>query len=187
MKRSKQADFAKLSTAAKASYQALEPSDLLNKHAWLFRENWVEESADELHDDDMDYTKREERIAKLRTEAMREIFEARGLPGIFELAEKGNAASQIGWLTVKGLIREDDVPGLLVAALPPPSNSQSWAKKNLIAGTLRLDDEKKRVSLLKKAKNVIGHRLCPAAAARAVPTQRRRIVDKLDEQSRQMY
>ena len=27
-----------LATAAKAAYAALEPSDLLNKHAWLFRE-----------------------------------------------------------------------------------------------------------------------------------------------------
>lgn len=189
VKRSKRADFAKLSTAAKASYQALEPSDLLNKHAWLFRENWVEESADELHDDDMDFSKREERISKLRTEAMREIFEARGLPGIFELAERGNAASQIGLLMVKGLIREEDVPGFLLAALPPPSNSQFWAKKNLIIGALHaLDDEKKRVSLLKKVKRELSDtefvRLLLLAPFRRSTWQ---MVDKLDQQSRQMY
>ena len=39
-----------LATAGKAAYAALEPSDLLNKHAWLFRDAWVEESADEIEE-----------------------------------------------------------------------------------------------------------------------------------------
>ena len=56
----------KLATRAKAAYEALTPRDLLNRYEWLFRDSYVDESADELHDDARDYEKREERIAKLR-------------------------------------------------------------------------------------------------------------------------
>jgi hypothetical protein len=35
------AKAADLATVGKAAYAALEPSDLLNKHAWLFRDGWV--------------------------------------------------------------------------------------------------------------------------------------------------
>ncbi|HYE37968.1 HigA family addiction module antitoxin, partial [Methylocaldum sp.] len=189
VKRSKETDSTKLSAAAKASYYALEPSDLLYKHEWLFRENWVEESADELYDDDMDFSKREERITKLRTEALREVFEARGLPGIFELAEMGNAASSIGWLMAEMLLPEKDIPGFLLAALPPASENQCWTKKNLIIGSLSaVRDEKKRVSLLKKAKKELSEadfvRLLLLAPFRRSTWQ---IVDELDEQHGQTY
>ena len=69
---------------------ALEPSDLMNKHAWLFRDTWVEESADEIEDiETIDVQKRDERIQKMRVDAMREIHDQRGLPALLELAERG--------------------------------------------------------------------------------------------------
>jgi hypothetical protein len=68
----------------------LEPSDILNKHAWLFRDGWVEESADEIEEIERIYLrKREERIKNQRTEALREIMAQRGLAGILELSERG--------------------------------------------------------------------------------------------------
>src|SRR5439155_292994 len=88
-----------LATAAKAAYAALEPSDILNKHAWLFRNAWVDESADEIADiDNFDFHKREERISNQRTEAFREILAQRGLAGVLALSERGNAAWVIGML-----------------------------------------------------------------------------------------
>ncbi|WP_213285489.1 hypothetical protein [Bradyrhizobium sp. sGM-13] len=64
-----------LAAAGKAAYAALEPSDLLNKHLWLFRDGWVEESAEEIEDiDKIDFNKREERIKEQRVEALREIL-----------------------------------------------------------------------------------------------------------------
>jgi addiction module HigA family antidote len=188
VKRSKKANFTKLSTAAKVTYQALEPSNILNKYEWLFREHWVEASADELHDDDTDFRNREERITKLRTEALREIFEARGLPGILELAEMGKAASQIGSLMVKELLREKDISGFLLAALAPTSDSQSWAKKSLISGALSALHETQRVSILEKAKGQLSEvdfvRLLLLGPFRRSTWQ---MVDKLDKQHRQTY
>lgn len=189
VKRSKTTDSTKLSAAAKTSYEALEPSDLLNKHEWLFREHWVEESADELHDDEIDFSKREERITKLRTEALREILAVRGLPGILEFAEMGSAASQIGWITAKDLLPVEGLPGFLLAALPPSSNGQSLAKKSLIRGALHaLRDEKKRSNVLKRAQVKLPEadfvRLLLLAPFRRSTWQ---MVDRLDEQHRQTY
>jgi hypothetical protein len=71
-----------LTAAAKAAYAALEPSDLINKHAWLFRDGWVDESADEIEDEGFDVEKREQGITKLRINAIGEVLVARGIEGI---------------------------------------------------------------------------------------------------------
>ncbi len=181
-------EFSNLRAAAKAAYLALEPSDLLNKHEWLFRKFWVEESADELNDDDMDFHKCEKRVTKLRVHALREIFEARGLPGIFELAEMGETASQIGWLMAKYILPVKELPGLLLATLPPSSNRESWARTNLIAGSLRAVDDEERVALLRKTKK----ELSPADFVRLLllaPFRRStwQMVDKLAEEHRDTY
>ena len=63
----------------------------MNKYEWLFRQGWVEESADELAGDEMDFRAREQRIEKLRVEALTDIAQERGIPGILAFSEKGNA------------------------------------------------------------------------------------------------
>lgn len=153
MNRSKKANFAVISAAAKVTFKSLEPTNLLNKHEWLFRQQWVDDSADELHDDGMDFSKREERIAKLRTEALRGILKVHGVTGIIEFAEMGKAANQIGWHMTHDLLLEDDIPAFLSAALPAISDNSSWTKKNLIAGATRaLQDKVKRINVLNKLK-----------------------------------
>jgi len=189
LRRSKGTDAAHLSNEAKSAYQALEPTDLLNKHEWLFREVWVEESADELHNDEMDFHKRDERISKRRADALREIIAAQGTSGIFELAEMGKAASQIGWLMGTDVLKEVEVADFILGAMSHPSNTESWAKRNLIHGTLRaLHDEKKRDRVLNKVKK----KLSQADMARVLtlgPFRRStwRLVDILDEDHRKTY
>ena len=65
-------------------------SYLLNKHAWLFRDGWVEESADEIEDlEKSDFREREERIKNLRTGAFREILVQRGLSVFWSFLNAG--------------------------------------------------------------------------------------------------
>lgn len=187
-KRSRKSNSLSLSATAKATYQALEPSDLLNRHEWLFRQHWVEESADETHNDEMDYRKRDERIANIRTNALREIFEARGLVGIFDFIEMGKAASTIGWLMAARLLQEEDIPGFLLAALPPQTSSESWARKDLIIGALRALPEKVRVEALQKVKSELPQadftRLLLLSPFRRSTWH---LVDELDEVHSQTY
>lgn len=188
-RRHSKTEASRLSAAAKATYQGLAPSDLLNKHEWLFRQHWVEESADELHDDDMDYRKRDERIAKLRTEALREILDARGVQGILDLVETGKAASLVGWIVAKDLLSEDDIATFLLAALPPPKSSQVWARTELVRGALgSIQDEKVRVGTLLRAKSHLSQEEF-AQLLLLAPFRRDmwQLVDNLDEQHQAAY
>jgi hypothetical protein len=189
LKRSRKAEFATLLAAAKDAYHALEPSDLLSKHAWLFRDYWVEESADELRDEEVDYQKREERITKLRVDALREILTQRGMQGVLELAEMGKAASQIGWLLAKELLSEKEISRLILMALRPLLDHDSWAMKDVIHGALRgVHDEKKRENLFEAVRRELSQAELTAILLLA-PFWRStwQLVDTLDEPHRQRY
>jgi hypothetical protein len=147
---------ATLVAAGKAAYDALEPSDVLNKHAWLFRNAWVEESADELEDiKNSNYREREERINRLKVEALREVFAHRGFSGILELSEQGNAPWVIGSLAAGVVLSESELLELLRLALEPVLSGREGvhSHKSLIGGAIRAltDDDQRNAILLRVA------------------------------------
>jgi addiction module HigA family antidote len=136
-RRAKDENFATLTKTAKAVYASMEPTDLANKHEWLFRQSWIEESADELDDDELDFRKREERVEQLRVAALKQVFTEQGMGGIFALADQGKAQSQIGWHLIRSVLGSDEKTKLIVEALQPGSNDLSVERKNLLFGALR--------------------------------------------------
>ncbi|SFO86774.1 HigA family addiction module antitoxin [Ralstonia sp. NFACC01] len=149
-------EFAKLSAAAIIARRQLEPTDLLNKHEWLFRQHWVQTSADELQDGEMDFGKREEHIAQLRTNALQQILEVHGLAGIFDLAEIGNAATSIGILMMQRILPKTDVPDFLLTALSSSTEDLTRNRKNLIVGATRaLEEGKQLVDTLKRVQDAL--------------------------------
>lgn len=143
-----------LAAAGKAAYAALEPSDLLNKHVWLFRNGWVEESADEIEDiEDIDFNTRDERITVLRTEALREILSHKGLYGILELSARGQASWVIGGLMASAVLSDEhELQEFLRLALEPilAGKEEVHSLKNLIGGVVHaLVDGDKREAVLK--------------------------------------
>ncbi len=83
-------------TGARRAYELLVPRNPAARHQWLFVNQWVEESADELEDEELDFHKWQERIARQRLDALREVWEEAGLSGIKELCRSGGASSMIG-------------------------------------------------------------------------------------------
>lgn len=81
---------------AREAYNNLRPDDPVIRHGWLFANHWVQESADEIEGDDFDFDKREERIDRLRREAMNEIWTQRGFEGVKDLLSSSSAAGTIG-------------------------------------------------------------------------------------------
>lgn len=81
---------------ARETYSKLEPHDPVIRHGWLFANQWVEPSAEELDEDDFDFSKREERIQELRIEALSEIWTERGFQGVAELLVNGEASQEVG-------------------------------------------------------------------------------------------
>ena len=82
---------------AREIYKLLESRNPVMRHQWLFLSQWVDESADELEGEEFDYKKREERIARQRRDALRQVLAESGLDGIKELCGSGNAAHAVGW------------------------------------------------------------------------------------------
>lgn len=125
---------ASLTEKAKVVYAAMQPKDIVNKHEWLFRQGWVEESADELAEDEMDFWARERRIEKLRVEALTDIVQALGIPGIFALAEKGNSQRQIGVHVASGILNDAQIEDMILQCLRPARNDAGC--DGIVAGAL---------------------------------------------------
>ena len=81
---------------AREAYNILRPQDTVIRHSWLFVNNWVQESIDEIEDENFDYLKREERIDSMRLEAITEIWSERGFEGVKELITRNDAGGVIG-------------------------------------------------------------------------------------------
>ena len=82
---------------ARQTYDLLAPRNLIARHQWLFLHHWVEESAGELEDEEIDHQKREERIARQRHEALQEVWAESELIGIRQLCQGGDASRIVGW------------------------------------------------------------------------------------------
>ncbi len=180
-----------LAAAGKAAYAALEPTDILNKHAWLFREGWVEESADEIEDiEKFDFHKHEESIKKQRTEALREVMAQRGLRGILELSERGNASWAIGILASSTVLSKQELPELLRLALVPiiAGKEELHSYKNLIAGALRtLVDDARETVLMRVAAGLSEEDMARLFVLAPFGRSTWKLVDSLGEAARAQY
>ncbi|OMF96834.1 helix-turn-helix domain-containing protein [Paenibacillus sp. FSL R7-0337] len=85
-----------LEQRARKAYHILEPKDVVVRHEWLFKNQWVEESYAEMESEEFDYNTYSTRIEALRLEALKTIMYERGLDGILELAGRGETAYLIG-------------------------------------------------------------------------------------------
>jgi addiction module HigA family antidote len=156
MARSVEPKANRLGIAAKAAYNALEPTDVLSKHEWLFREEWVDESAEELKEREMDLEKRDERISAARSDALREILAEQGVDGVLSLAEMGKTAGRIGMLMVSNILPEGEVTDFILVSMKPGANVHSWSRKNLVYGALRgLEDDQTRMRVLRLTRKAL--------------------------------
>ena len=102
---------------ARRAYDLLLPTDVVKKHLWLFEQQWVEESFDELEDGDFDYRKRDEKIRNSRTAALKEIWKARGFEGINTLLLQSGTAFTVGWHMADGVIIASAAAGFIEQCL----------------------------------------------------------------------
>ncbi len=98
---------------AREAYELLTPQDAVVRHQWLFTAPWVDESADELEDENLDFEKRGERVAKERVGALQEIWRERGFEGIHLLLAESGATFAIGWHMAEGVIDKSQASDFL--------------------------------------------------------------------------
>lgn len=178
---------ASLSKKARAIYNAMLPTDIVNQHEWLFRQSWVEESADEIEEEEeTDYRSREERIEKLRIEALAKIVDAQGLEGVFKLAKKGNTQREIGAYLAGGILPEDQLPSLALNCLRKPTHEND--RDYIVAGAMWSMNADRRKALYECLRDDLTEEetlrlllLCPYRQATW------ELVDQLPEMARSLY
>ncbi len=122
--------------AARRAYEALAPSDVILKHDWLFKKHWVDESADEFEEEEIDFKKRDERINAQRRAALEEVLAARGVEGLIELAGRGEAAQIIGWFLPKIIAEPAELADAIAAIINRNSFAETLNLRQLAAGAL---------------------------------------------------
>lgn len=136
---------------ARDAYDLLGPTDIIMRHLWLFAQHWVDESADELDDDDLSYEKREARVTALRKAALQEIWNASGYDGIMRLCELGNANGVVGWQLADGVIPPEqhvDVLARLAGQPAPPAEPKIDHLLSAFLGRLDADTRNQVVTEL---------------------------------------
>ena len=137
----------KINGIRRSIFEALAPNDLVERHRWLFAEQWVSESGDDIWDDDFDYNKHEAHIDALRRSAIAEIREGLGFDGVGRLLSSVNAWHTVGHylckLTLDG--ERADLVATILARLQS-SNERYWI--GCLQGFLQaLADEERDVIL----------------------------------------
>lgn len=136
---------AKMLRAAKRAYKALEPCDIVQRHSWLFLDDWVAWSADEYHgDEEVIDEAREARIAEKRRTAVDQIYVSEKNPGLIRLAHVGEGSFQVGWFAAQVLGSAEERLCLVCSVL---KNGQMTSEKQeqmllsgLMHGTKQPDD-----------------------------------------------
>lgn len=145
-------DASRLSVPRKEIYSALEPSNIIHRHSWLFRSGWLTQSADDLENiEEMDFEAREVRVRENRIKVLHEIFEDRGCDGILELAKLSQASWIIGGLAANHMLDKQDLQQLLgLTLMSAKAEDEHVAQyKNLASGVIRaLPDSSSREELI---------------------------------------
>ena len=124
---------------AMAAFQRLRVSNPLLRHAWLFRQAWVEESADELGSDTFDFAKWEQRVVRERESAVREVYEHGGAPAVAELAEAGQTPFLVGRSLAAALPASAELVQAILT-LARVGEMVGW-RTDLVAGALASAEE----------------------------------------------
>lgn len=145
-----------LSAFAQRVHAALEPSDIVQKHLWMFRHHWIAETAEEL-EEDADFRQREERNAQKRAQALREIFDVKGATGVFEVAEQGNSEHAAGRILGHDVLDDEEIPGFLSQAvtrhLSDGTIKLRLFLKDFLCAIYAIHDPLRRNALLLQAKD----------------------------------
>lgn len=137
-------------------YELLQPSDIVYRYHWLFNNDWIDPSADELEEDDFDYDARQQWIEHKRQEALEEIYATEGVKGLLRLARSVEAKRQAGWWLARYLSGKD---GVLQAVLEITQANEelSGFEKDILFGMLgALESEQSKELLLALRKQVSG-------------------------------
>ncbi len=135
---------------ARDIYAELEPEDIVWKHAWLFKNGWVEHSWEDIHEEEHDYRARDQRVAEQREAAVRAVTKGEGTSGAVRLALSGNAPHVVGNNLAKILTSEIEQLGFIKLIIGMPEFLTSVKLQFLLDGFFFTLSAKQSVAFINK-------------------------------------
>lgn len=136
---------------AREIYDLLAPIDPVIRNKWILSQTWVNERIDELEDDKFDYKKYEQKVDKLRQEAVDEIWRATGIEGILRTLQFSEIGYFIGVYLGKGIATTTDIPHILISLLSVEGdNSLLRAVEQAMKGLLGAITDTSREKLIER-------------------------------------
>lgn len=164
----------------------LAPRDPVVRHAWLFAGSWVEYSADELDEVDLDFDERARRIHELRTDAMTEIWSARGRDGVLALLADCDAWT-VGRYAASCAVDQGEAADVLRAGLSIETSSGT-DPDNFMRGFLaELDEDARSVLIASLAQTGAVDEVARLIACAPFRDRTWRLLDGRDPQVRERY
>ena len=129
---------AKMLRVAKRAYEALEPRDIVQRHSWLFLNDWVEWSADEYYGDEEQAIgeAREVRIAEARKKAVEQVYFSEKHLGLIRLAHVGDGGFQVGLFAAQVLESTEERLRLVRSVLKNGQMTGEQQEQMLLSGLM---------------------------------------------------
>ena len=128
-------------------FQVLEPGDLVWEHAWLFKNPWIQESWDDIHED-TNLEARDQKNRSLRWNAVRDVLSTLGHDGVLRLAFTGNAPNVAGDTAGQVIGDVSDQAAFIKAVLDDGSILSSLSHQLLLEGFLCAIGSQSAIELL---------------------------------------
>ena len=140
---------------ARVAYEKLQPRDPVIRHAWLFAQHWIEASDVEIEEGSFDYEKHNQRIRKLRSAALKEIWAERGFEGVAVLLSLSNAPDTVGGCLALNITNASERAAFLQVCLSTSGELETKVD-GCIGGFLASVDDKDRGAILLDVADGIG-------------------------------
>lgn len=100
---------------ARVAWEGLRSGNAVIRHAWLFADRWMDLSAEDLEDENIDaaYERHNKNVDRLRTDAIRDVWETCGFEGIVSLLVGGGVPDLVGEYLAPHVVGEADQSALL--------------------------------------------------------------------------
>ena len=125
---------------ARETYEKLLPQNLVSRHGWLFANIWLRVSVDDFEEEDIDWGKREERIDRLRREAMNDIWSENRFEGVKGLLTTTDAPIIVGQYAMLCVTSIDERVQFIRRCLSLDNNLQDKAELCLRGALSAIDD-----------------------------------------------
>ena len=135
---------------ARMAYQKLQPEDPAVRHAWLFVSYWIDFSADDLEEGDLDHEKHAAIIHQLRIAAMKEIWKDNGFEGVKALLS-GSGAPDVAGGCMASIIMDASTRAAFLQECLSAAGGIEKVMDGCIKGFLRSIDDEPRKTILSDA------------------------------------